>query len=365
MFCNRCGKENRDEAAFCGGCGADLAPMKQAAARPAAVPGQESRGRKIFSLVLYMVCGGTAIYNMLLPLLPQVIAKSKGTMNFVQIFIHIMENVSSSGGTGFFGGNNEAAAAVTFFFISFVIIAAFYVTWAILSFTRRRSAGGWGIASNTLMLLVSFIWTVMLNISAKDSSRMGLVVTAVPYLMMFSAVEGVAFGIVQLVFRDTVRKKLTVAQKAKKTQGAKVLYWICAGCGALNALMMFLPTLEYRNDFGIGVKAHPFSMIQFFLKASDGTFEKNTKTVAVMFIIGTLLLIAWAVLSFMKLPFAGGIGIVASLTAVIFPSVYCSLLYDHTKPVYVDPGTVYGLVLFLSLAGFVLAIIQQVKWRRV
>ncbi len=330
----------------------------------AAAPREASRGKKIFVKVLCIVSGFTALLTALMLLLPQVVLTKDGSLNFFEIFASAMSNDMKPD----FGGG---VTTVVFFFLAFLLTTVFYIVWMINSLARRRSAGVWGIVTNALMQTISIFWLVALRNALSDSSFHGFV-TPVPMLMTTMATDGLALSVLQLIFRDTIRKKPTAEELSVKTRGAKMLFYVCSVFAVLEALTVFIPALSrHYNKFKVlyddaGNIKHTitlnrlehFSPAGFIGKAFSGEIEGNAVPVVVMIILSAALLIAWAALCVLRKPFAGFIGLGASVFALVYP-------FAATAFVKIGIEDAFWLSFLSYIAGIVLASIQIAKRKRI
>lgn len=210
MYCSKCGALNDDSATVCANCGAQTGYNQNGYNQNGyAQPGQPNgyypvynnvpNGKKSFSpgvmLGIMLINGMIAVMSVALPFLP-VVGDYYKSYNIVQFIIYAGKN-SGSGGATF--------AMIGALFL--ILPAAFEIVYAIMSFARRKPAGGFGLAANILMLFGSAIWAIMLFASAYSLGMQtsGGYVTSVPAIMVCLSAVGIVFSSIAIAKRHQLK----------------------------------------------------------------------------------------------------------------------------------------------------------------
>lgn len=140
--------------------------------------------------------------------------------------------------------------------------------------------------------------------------------------------------------------------------GAKVLYIIVGVIACLAFLMPFLPSVSgYGYNFNVFTVGTAISSLGSMFKSREaaigGTF------ITVMFIIPMALQIPWAILSFLRKGPAGVFGLISSIFYFLAAIIWTIALSNNYVKSYVT--LVPYLMIIISIAGFVLSIIQLAK----
>ena len=216
MYCRNCGAFIDDSASVCANCGAQTGAFRDNAdfrqeyeqnvyQQPVQPNGYYPvyntavNGKKSFSpgviLGIMLINGMIAVFSLLLPFLP-IIGDYYNSYNIIQFIVYAGKSPDSGG---------AALAIVGALFL--ILPAAFEIVYAILSFMRRKAAGGFGLAANILMLFGALIWAAMLFGAAYAVGMHfnGGYITSVPVIMVCLPVAGIVFSSIAIAKRHQLK----------------------------------------------------------------------------------------------------------------------------------------------------------------
>ena len=351
MFCSKCGNKVSDSSTFCDYCGA---PLRQRAEVPVAGGGTVvSPGKRKAAKIFWAIAAGLAVLCMVFPLFPQVSFNDGSVKNVFEIFAHVMDSER-----GFFGNTmNGAAPFAVMSFLGFLFSMCLCIPWGILSLLRKRSAGVLGLITSILFLTVSNPWYFMLEYSRTSSWGFNGSLTVVPLLMISLASDALVLSIIQLIFRNAIGERATIEQKTRKTKGTPILYFVSGGVAALSVLAFIIPVFLHREDAERFYRRENINAFEFIGRSFGGDFGGSGAAAAILMIVCILLLVAWCVLSFLRIHLAGLAGIIANVGVIVLPAFSSGMVKG------VSIGDAYIFCVFLFIAGLVLSIIQLAKRR--